>query len=177
MDEVLIANFMLFQDAVVEGGYDLVVADEAWDVDHYWHEHPELKRRQLAWLTDFVGYVPMPSGGGGEALLTTDYNAEMIEHVERHPSVRDRSIFVGNPDDIIPLGFGKELPDDARLGAATFRIFRLCHRTASRRRSGRRAELRRSLGYPPTRASASSPSADRASVATSSGASSPAIRW
>ena len=44
MDEVLIANFMIFQDAVEEGGYDLVIADEAWDIDHYWHEHPELKQ-------------------------------------------------------------------------------------------------------------------------------------
>ena len=70
MDEVLIANFMIFQDAVDEGGYDLVIADEAWDIDHYWHEHPELKKASLAWFTDFVGYVPMPSGGDHEAFLT-----------------------------------------------------------------------------------------------------------
>jgi pimeloyl-ACP methyl ester carboxylesterase/predicted glycosyltransferase len=109
MDEVLIANFMHFQDAVADG-YDLVIADEAWDIDHYWHEHPELKQASLAWFTDFVGYVPMPSGGAHEAFLTTDYNAEMIEHVERHPGVRDRAIFVGDPDDIVPLGFGENLP-------------------------------------------------------------------
>jgi pimeloyl-ACP methyl ester carboxylesterase/predicted glycosyltransferase len=111
MDEVLIANFMIFQDAVEEGGYDLVIADEAWDIDHYWHEHPELKKAKLAWFTDFVGYVPMPSGGEHEAFLTTDYNGEMIEHIERHPGVRDRAIFVGEPDDIIPKSFGKDLPD------------------------------------------------------------------
>ena len=97
MDEVLIANFMIFQDAVEQGDYDLVIADEAWEVDHYWHEHPELKKAKLAWLTDFVGYVPMPAGGEHEAFLSTDYNAEMIEHVERHPGVRDRAIFVGEP--------------------------------------------------------------------------------
>jgi len=34
----------------------------------------------------------MPSGGEHEAFLTTDYNAEMIEHVERHPAVRDRAM-------------------------------------------------------------------------------------
>jgi pimeloyl-ACP methyl ester carboxylesterase/predicted glycosyltransferase len=110
MDEVLINNFMLFQDAVDEGDYDLVIADEAWDIDHYWHEHPELKRTKLAWFTDFVGYLPMPGNGEHEALLTADYNAEMIGHVERHPSVRDRAIFVGTPEDIIPLSFGKGLP-------------------------------------------------------------------
>ena len=103
MDEVLIANFMIFQDAVEEGEYDLVIADEAWDIDHYWHEHPELKKAELAWFTDFVGYVPMPSGGEHEAFLSTDYNAEMIGHVERHPEVRDRAIFVGNPRTSSPL--------------------------------------------------------------------------
>lgn len=110
MDEVLITNFMTFQDAVEEQHYDLVIADEAWDIDHYWHEHPELKKAGLVWFTDFVGFVPMPSGGEREAFLTADYNAEMIEHIERHPGVRDRSIFVGEPADIIPLSFGKDLP-------------------------------------------------------------------
>jgi pimeloyl-ACP methyl ester carboxylesterase/predicted glycosyltransferase len=110
MDEVLIANFMIFQDAVERCGYDLVIADEAWDIDHYWHEHPELKKAGLAWLTDFVGFVPMPEGGKHEAFLTADYNAEMIGHVERHPGVHDRAIFVGNPDDIVPLSFGQDLP-------------------------------------------------------------------
>ena len=43
-------------------------------------------------------------------MLTTDYNAEMIGHVEGHPALRDRAIFVGNPHDIVPLGFGPDLP-------------------------------------------------------------------
>lgn len=110
MDEVLIRNFMVFQDAVEQGAYDLVIADEAWDIDHYWHEHPELKKAKLAWLTDFVGYLPMNSGGEPEARLTADYNAEMIEHIERHPTLRDRAIFVGHPDDVVPMSFGEGLP-------------------------------------------------------------------
>jgi pimeloyl-ACP methyl ester carboxylesterase len=110
MDEILIRNFMVFQEAVETDAYDLVIADEAWDVDHYWHEHPHLKKAPLAWLTDFVGWAPMPAGGKREAMLTTDYNAEMIGHVEGHPSVRDRAIFVGNERDIVPLGFGADLP-------------------------------------------------------------------
>ena len=110
MDEVLIANFMIFQDALDQGEYDLVIGDEAWDVDHYWHEHPELKTTKLAWLTDFVGYVPMQAGGKREAFLSADYNTEMIGHVERHPHVRDRAIFVGDPEDIIPHSFGHGLP-------------------------------------------------------------------
>ena len=110
MDEILVNNFMVFQDAVEEGEYDLVVGDEAWDVDHYLHEHPELKRTAFAWMTDFVGWLPMAEGGDREAYLTADYNVEMIEHVERFPRIRDRAIFVGEPDDIVPDDFGPGLP-------------------------------------------------------------------
>ncbi len=110
MDEILVANFMVFHDAVEEGEYDLVIGDEAWDVDHFLHENPELKRTAFAWMTDFVGWLPMPDGGDREAFLTADYNAEMIEHVERFPRIRDRAIFVGEPDDIVPDAFGTGLP-------------------------------------------------------------------
>jgi pimeloyl-ACP methyl ester carboxylesterase/predicted glycosyltransferase len=110
MDEILVANFMLFQEVVEDGLYDLVVGDEAWDVDHFWHENPELKRGSHVWLTDFVGYLPMPDGGPHEADLTADYNAEMIEQIDRFPRVRDRAIFVGNPTDVVPDVFGPGLP-------------------------------------------------------------------
>ena len=110
MDEILVANFMVFQEVMEDGLYDLVVGDEAWDVDYYWHENPELKRGTHAWLTDFVGYLPMPDGGQHEAYLTADYNAEMIEHIARFPRIRDQAIFVGNADDIVPDVFGPDLP-------------------------------------------------------------------
>jgi len=110
MDEILVANFMVFHDAVEAGEYDLVIGDEAWDVDHFLHENPELKRTAFAWMTDFVGWLPMPGGGEREAFLTADYNVEMIEHVERFPRIRDRAIFVGEPDDIVPDDFGPGLP-------------------------------------------------------------------
>jgi predicted glycosyltransferase len=110
MDEILVANFMVFHDVVEQGEYDLVIGDEAWDVDYYLHENPELKRTAFAWMTDFVGWLPMPDGGEREAFLTADYNAEMIEHIARFPRLRDRAIFVGDPDDIVPDDFGPGLP-------------------------------------------------------------------
>ena len=45
-----------------------------------------------------------------EAALTADYNAEMIEQRARYRRLRDRSIFVGDPDDIVPDSFGPGLP-------------------------------------------------------------------
>ncbi|MGE5830209.1 MAG: alpha/beta fold hydrolase [Micromonosporaceae bacterium] len=110
MDEVLLANFMVFHDLVTETDYDLVIGDEAWEVDHFLHENPELKRFAYAWFTDFVGYLPMPDGDAREALVAADYNAEMIEHIARLPRLRDRAIFVGNPDDIVDDRFGPNLP-------------------------------------------------------------------
>jgi pimeloyl-ACP methyl ester carboxylesterase/predicted glycosyltransferase len=110
MDEILLSNFMVFHDAVADGDYDLVVGDEAWDVDRLLHENPELKRTAFTWMTDFVGWLPMPDGGDHEAAVTADYNAEMIEHIARFPRVRDRAIFVGNPADVVPERFGPGLP-------------------------------------------------------------------
>ncbi len=110
MDEILLANFMVFLDVVQAEHYDVWIGDEAWDVDYYLHENPELKSAAYVWLTDFVGYLPMPDGGEREASVVTDYNAEMIEQIARYPRVRDRAIFVGEPDDIVPNRFGDELP-------------------------------------------------------------------
>jgi predicted glycosyltransferase len=90
--------------------YDLWIGDEAWELDYYLHENPELKRAEYVWLTDFVGWLPMEDGGEHEAFLTADYNAEMIEHIARHGRLRDRALFVGNPDDVIPEAFGPDLP-------------------------------------------------------------------
>jgi pimeloyl-ACP methyl ester carboxylesterase len=110
MDEILVANFMLFHEVVSEEHYDLVVGDESWEVDHFLHENPELKRSAFAWFTDFVGWLPMPDSGAHEEHLTADHNAEMLEHISRYPQLRDRSLFVGSPDDIVPQTFGEGLP-------------------------------------------------------------------
>jgi pimeloyl-ACP methyl ester carboxylesterase/predicted glycosyltransferase len=110
MDEILLANFMVFHDLAREQDYDLWIGDEAWELDYYLHENPEQKTAAYAWLTDFVGWLPMPGADEREAFLTADYNAEMIEHIARFPRLRDRAIFVGDPDDIVPDSFGPGLP-------------------------------------------------------------------
>ena len=110
MDEILAANFMLFHDVVREQRYDLWIGDEAWELDYYLHENPKEKRAPFAWLTDFVGFLPMEQGDERECFLTADYNADMVEHVAEHPEVRDVALFVGNPDDIVAERLGPDLP-------------------------------------------------------------------
>jgi pimeloyl-ACP methyl ester carboxylesterase/predicted glycosyltransferase len=110
MDEILVANFMIFSDLVDDEPYDLWIVDEGWDVDAFLHDNPELKRTRYAWLTDFTGWLPMADGGAAEALLTADWNAERVERGRRYPRLRDRSIFVGNPDDVVDEPLGPGLP-------------------------------------------------------------------
>ena len=110
MDEILLANFMVFHDVARSQPYDLWIGDEAWELDYYLHENPELKTAPYCWLTDFVGWLPMPERGERDAFLTADYNAEMIEQIARFPHVRDRSIFIGEPEDVVPDSFGPGLP-------------------------------------------------------------------
>ena len=111
MDEILVANYMVFRDVVREQPYDVWIGDEAWDVDHFLHENPEDKCAPFVFLSDFVGWLPLPEGGEREAFLCADLNALMIEQVERFPSVRDRALFVGEPDDVVPGAFGPGLPE------------------------------------------------------------------
>jgi pimeloyl-ACP methyl ester carboxylesterase len=146
MDEILLANYMVFHDLVRAEPFDLWIGDEAWELDYYLHENPGEKRAPFAWLTDFVGYLPMPEGGRREADLTADYNAEMIEQIARYPHVRDRAIFVGEADDIVPDRFGPGLP--------LIRDWTVEHFSFSGYITGfppaaihDRAELRRQLGY------------------------------
>ena len=109
MDELMTNNFMTFVDLMESEHYDLVIGDESWEVDHYYHENPELKRQPFVFLTDFVGCLPMEDDER-EAFLCADRNADDIEHVERFPYVRDAAVFVGNPEDVTEAPFGPGLP-------------------------------------------------------------------
>jgi pimeloyl-ACP methyl ester carboxylesterase/predicted glycosyltransferase len=145
MDEVLVNNFMVFDELVGQEHFDLWVGDEAWDLDHFLHENPELKRAPFAWLTDFVGWLPMADGGEREAALTADWNAEMVEHVERYPSLRDRSVFVGDPADVVDVPLGPGLPGAREWTEQHFAFSGYV--MGERPAAVDRPALRRSLGY------------------------------
>jgi pimeloyl-ACP methyl ester carboxylesterase/predicted glycosyltransferase len=145
MDEVLVNNFMVFDDLVARESFDLWLGDEAWDLDHFLHENPELKRAPFVWMTDFVGWVPMEDGGEREAFLAADLNAEMVEHVARFPLLRDRSVFVGDPADVVDLPLGPDLPSvrEWTLEHFDFTGYVMGQRPAA----ADRAALRHRLGY------------------------------
>ena len=144
MDEILVANFMVFHDLVEQEPYDLWIADEGWEIDHHLHENPELKTAAYAWLTDFVGWLPLAEGGEREAFLTADYNAEMVEHIARYPRVRDRSIFIGSPEDVVDERLGPDLP---LIREWTGEHFDFCGYVTGSDQTEDRAALRAELGY------------------------------
>lgn len=109
MDEIMANNFMTFSDLMEAEHFDLVIGDEAWDVDYYYHENPELKRQPFVFLTDFIGMLPV-EGDEREAFLCADRNADDLEHIGRFPYIRDSAIFIGNPDDVVEERFGPGLP-------------------------------------------------------------------
>jgi len=110
MDEIMARNVMVFLDLMEAEHFDIVIGDEAWDVDYHYHENPELKRQPFVFLTDFIGCLPMNPGDEREAFLCADRNADDLEHVARYPYVRDAALFVGNPADVPEQTFGPGLP-------------------------------------------------------------------
>jgi pimeloyl-ACP methyl ester carboxylesterase/predicted glycosyltransferase len=112
MDEIFVANFMLFHDITRETPYDIWIGDESWEVDYFLHENPELKIAPYVFLTDVIGFLPVdPEGDPREVMLCADYNAEMIEQRARYPRLRDLSLYIGEYDELPDVPFGPGLPN------------------------------------------------------------------
>jgi predicted glycosyltransferase len=71
----------------------------------------------------------------------------MIEHVERFPRIRDRAIFVGDPDDIVPDDFGPGLPSIRTWTEAHYAFAGYVTGFDPAPLVERREELRHELGY------------------------------
>ena len=89
----------------------------------------------------------MPDGGAAEAALTADWNAERVERMRRYPRLRDRSMFVGNPADLVDTAARPRPADRARVGRRSATTSPATSPAA--RRPADREELRAELGYRP----------------------------
>ena len=147
MDEILAANFMTFADVVEREDYDLWVGDEGWDLDYFLHENPKLKRAPYAFLTDFIGILPMRDDpASAEFKRAWDKNAENIDHLRLHPDVRDLSVMIGDEEDVLDREFGPDLPNMRQWAREHFRFPGYTyHFDPADYRD--KATLRRELGY------------------------------
>ena len=147
MDEIMAANFMVFADAVEADDYDLWVGDEGWDLDYYLHENPEMKRAPYAFITDFVGVLPMREDPTStEFVRAWEKNAENLDHLRLHPDVRDLSLMVGDEADVLDRPFGPNLPNMRQWAREHFKFSGYTyHFDPAEFRD--KAALRASLGY------------------------------
>jgi pimeloyl-ACP methyl ester carboxylesterase/predicted glycosyltransferase len=147
MDEIMAANFMTFADVVERERYDLWVGDEGWDLDYFLHENPELKSAPYAFLTDFIGMLPMRDDPAStEFRRAREKNAENIDHLRLHPDVRDLSLMVGDEDDVLDREFGPDLPNMRQWAREHFRFSGYTYHFDPADYADR-AALRGSLGY------------------------------
>jgi pimeloyl-ACP methyl ester carboxylesterase/UDP:flavonoid glycosyltransferase YjiC (YdhE family) len=147
MDEILCANYLLFDDVVRDTSYDLWVGDECWEIDYFLHENPERKIAPYVFMTDVIGFLPTDPGDQREAELCADYNADSIEKRQRFPRLRDLSMFIGSFDELPDLSFGPGLPEIRSWSSRWFTSvpYVLPFNPAAYRD---RARLRGRLGYP-----------------------------
>ena len=146
--------------------YDLWIGDEAWELDYYLHENPEQKRAAYVWLTDFVGWLPMPDGGDARGVP------------DRRLQRRDDRAHRALPARARP----RRVRRQRRRHRPGRRSARTCRRSATGRRSTTTSPATSPASTPATwaiagssatattSASASSPSAARASAPTCCGA-------
>ena len=119
MDEVMARNFVVFADLLEAEHYDIVIGDEAWEVDYHYHENPELKRQPFVFLTDFVGCLPMGRATSARpscaptAMPTTSSTSRAIP---RSATARSSS---ATCEDAPDLPFGPGLPVIRDWTAAT----------------------------------------------------------
>jgi pimeloyl-ACP methyl ester carboxylesterase len=147
MDEVMAANFMVFADVAERERYDLWVGDEGWDLDYFLHENPELKAAPYAFLTDFIGMLPMRDDPAStEFRRVWEKNAENIDHLRLHPDVRDLSLLVGDEEDVLDREFGPGLPNMRQWAREHFRFSGYTYHFDPRDYADR-AALRAALGY------------------------------
>ncbi len=145
MDEILVNNFMVFDDLVARESFDLWVGDEALGRRPLPAREPRLKRAPFVWMTDFVGWLPMPDGGEREASLTADYNAEMVEHVARLPGCATGRSSSATPTTCVDVPLGPDLPTVRDWTEQHFDFAGYVTGERPRPRTG--PQLRRRLGY------------------------------
>ena len=95
----------------------------------------------------------LPADGGRqrrEAFLCADRNADDIEHVARYPWIRDRAIFVGNPEDLPRAAVRPGPAGHPRLDRPRTSLHRLCAAVRSGD-AGRHRGAARAPRLPPRR--------------------------
>ena len=164
MDEILVANFMVFHDVVRRGALRPVDRRRGLGARLLPAREPEREARAVR-LDDRLRRLAADARRrADEAYLTADYNAEMVEHIGRASPTARPGDLRRQPRRHRPRAARPRPADDPRLDRAQLRVLRLHHRLRPRGARGPRSAAGRARLPAPTRRCASSPSAARASA-------------
>lgn len=109
-------NFELFLQVVQREQFKLIVADEAYDLMLALACHPEKRSRPLAMIYDFVGLEPT-SKSPLEWFWVQALNCCAVRLAKRIPRLCDRTLFVGEEEDVSDKPFGLLGPNRRRWAA------------------------------------------------------------
>jgi UDP-N-acetylglucosamine:LPS N-acetylglucosamine transferase len=90
--------------------YDLVIADEAYEIGEYLPQHPEESPAPFVMIYDFVGLDAM-SSNPLERLILYKVNRGWSKDHTFYSNDRNRALFVGELEDVLDRSFGLLLPN------------------------------------------------------------------
>ena len=107
-------NAALVAKVIERERFDLVVGDEAYDIIIEMTKDPSFKKFRFVMMFDFIGgdaitHHPM------DLLGTYMFNRIWVKALTAEPPIADRSIFLGEIDDVPDRKFGFMLPNRRRL--------------------------------------------------------------
>ena len=165
---------MVFQEVVEQGQYDLVIADESWDVDHFWHEHLEPSAARLLGSRISLAIFRCRKAVTARRISPRTTTQKCSEHIERYPRVRDRAILLATPmtSSVEHLDPGCRRSEAGPKGTFEFSGYITGHRSDRYRRPRRASPGSAASDMAKTKKCASSPSVDQPLAVRCFGASS-----
>jgi predicted glycosyltransferase len=139
-----LCNIALFKDILRRYSFDLVVADEAYEISYFFGRAKSDSVPPFAEIIDFVGFSPM-SNRLSERLKLWVMN-RMWARSGKKRSERYHTLFVGEPDDVSDERFGLFLPGRKEYAEASCRFLGYVVGFAPNDYRDR-GEVRRRLGY------------------------------
>jgi UDP-N-acetylglucosamine:LPS N-acetylglucosamine transferase len=107
-------NAALVAKLMERGHFDLVVGDEAYDIIIEMVNNPSFKKFPFVMIYDFIG-VDAVTHHPMDLLATYMTNRIWVKALATEPSLADRSIFIGEIEDVPDKKFGFMLPNRRRL--------------------------------------------------------------
>ena len=141
-------NFEVVEEVMAQGGFDLLVGDETYEVALGYRREPARKRRPFVMIYDFVGFEAM-SKSPLEQLGVYLWNRTWAGKGAGERTFVDLGLFIGEEADVPDVAFGPFLPNRRQWARTRCRFVGYVFDFDPARCADAGA-LRRALGYLPS---------------------------